>query len=58
MTNDALAEFKGRYASDQISEEEFERRPERLLAVNELLDVLFEFGSGREEADQELDLER
>ena len=48
MIDDVLAESKYHYTSDEISEEEFERRPERLLAVNELLGVLFEFGSGRE----------
>ena len=56
--DDALAELKRRYASGEISEEEFERRLEGLLAVDELPDELFESGSKRTESDRERDLER
>ena len=56
--DDALAELKRRYASGEISEEEFERRLERLLAVDELPDELFESGTEREETSKEWDLER
>lgn len=56
--NDALEELKRRYASGEISEEEFERRLERLLAVDELPEELFESGSRREGTDREWDLER
>ena len=56
--DDALAELKRRYASGEITEEEFERRLERLLAVDELPEELFESGTEREEASEEWDLER
>ena len=56
--DDALAELKLRYASGEISEEEFEHRLERLLAVDELPEELFESSAKRTESDRERDLER
>ena len=55
---DALEELKRRYASGEIDDEEFERKLERLLAVDELPGELLEAGSNRDDADRERELER
>ena len=58
LETDALEELKRRYASGEIDDDEFERRLERLLAVDDLPDEVLEAGSSRDDVDRERELER